>query len=199
MKTSFCYWIILAIAAMAFPNCCHDQKPDTGKGAGPVANPPAFCQLQDDNGNPIPASFAGTTGVTSRSHAANHLNQVLKVEHVCCQEFDRLIFTMDGFHEPTYTVEDAAAPFGDCGSGNPHTIPGQAFLQIKMTPAQGHGNGQATLPRDTSYSCPNLKHLAIICDFEADLTFVAGLNAKKPYRVLELHNPNTRLVVDIKH
>ena len=67
-----------------------------------------------------------------------------------------------------------------------------------MTPAQGHGTGQATLPRETSYQCANLKHLSITCDFESDLTFVVGVNAKKPYRVIELQNP-TRLVVDIKH
>jgi len=65
-----------------------------------------------------------------------------------------------------------------------------------MTPAQGHGTAQATLPRDTSYQCANLKHLSITCDFESDLTFVVGVNAKKPYRVIELQNP-TRLVVDI--
>src|SRR5262245_2962491 len=191
MKTSTCNWVTLVIAATALSACCCKQKTDTGKDAGPVGNPPALCLLNDDTGNPIPADFAGTTGATSRSHAANHVNQVLKVEHACCQGFDRLIFTMDGIHEPTYTIEYAAAPFSDCGSGNTHNVAGQAFLKIKMTPAEGHGNGQATLPRDTSYSCPNLKHLSIICDFESDLTFVIGLNAKKPYRVLELQNPNT--------
>jgi hypothetical protein len=66
-----------------------------------------------------------------------------------------------------------------------------------MKPAQGHGTGP-TLPRENSYQCANLKHLSITCDFEADLTFVVGLNTKKPYRVIELQNP-TRLVVDIKH
>lgn len=199
MKTSISLATTIAIAATSLSACCHTQKPDTGKAGGTVANPAALCQLQDDAGQPVPTNFAGTTGVTHQEHAANHLNQVLKVEHVCCQGFDRLIFTMDGIHQPTYTVEYAAAPFSDCGSGNTHNLPGQSFLKIKMSPAQGHGNGQPTLARDTAYDCRNLRHLAIICDFEADLTFVVGLNAKKPYRVLELQNPNTRLVVDIKH
>lgn len=105
---------------------------------------------------------------------------------------------VDGIHQPTYTVQYAQPPFTDCGSGNPHSVPGNAWLTIKMTPAQGHGAGQATLPRETSYRCANLRHLSITCDFEAGLTFVIGVNAKKPYRVIELQNP-TRLVVDIKH
>jgi hypothetical protein len=83
-------------------------------------------------------------------------------------------------------------------ASNTHHVPVNAWLTIKMTPAQGHGTGQATLPRETSYQCANLKHLSITCDFESDLTFVVGVNAKKPYRVIELQNP-TRLVVDIKH
>src|SRR5215475_388384 len=144
MKTSLCYWIVLTAATALSAGCCGNKPHDYGKGPGTTANPSALCQLQDDNGNPIPANFTGTTGTTHQGHAANHVNQILKVEHACCQDFDRLIFTVDGIHEPTYTIQYAAAPFSDCGSGNPHSIPGQAFLQIKMTPAQGHGNGQAT-------------------------------------------------------
>jgi len=155
--------------------------------------------LKDDDGHGIPANFTGTLGTIHQSHAANHVNEILSVEHACCQNFDRLVFAIDGIHEPTYTIQYAQAPFTDCGSGNTHPVPGNAWLTIKMTPAQGHGTGHPTLPRDTSYDCPNLKHLAITCDFEADLTFVVGLRTKKPFRVIELHNPTTRLVVDIKH
>jgi hypothetical protein len=194
-----------AMAAVLFltSSCCTPKPSDGGKGTGQTGNnpppPSALCMLQDDNGNPIPASFTGTLGTTHQGHAANHVNQILSVQHACCAGFDRLIFAVDGIHEPTYTIQYASAPFSDCGSGNTHHIPGDAFLAIKMTPAQGHGNGQATLPRDTLYSCPNLKHLAITCDFESDLTFVVGLKSKKPYRVIELQNPSTRLIVDIKH
>jgi hypothetical protein len=157
----------------------------------------ALCNLNDDNGHPIPQNFTGTLGTVHRSHAANHVNQILKVESSCCASFDRLVFFVDGIHQPTYTVKYAQPPFSDCGSGNTHAVPGSAFLTIKMTPAQGHGNGQATVPRETSLHCPNLKHLSVTCDFEADLTFVVGLNTKKPYRVIELQNP-TRLLLDVK-
>lgn len=170
--------------------------PNNGGGTG--TPPSALCTLTNDNGQMIPADFTGTVGTTHQGHAANHVNEIQSVQSACCEGFDRLVFAVDGIHEPTYTIGYAQPPFTDCGSGNTHAVPGNAWLTIKMTPAQGHGDGQTTLPRETSYQCPNLRHLSITCDFEAELTFVVGLNAKKPYRVIELQNP-TRLVVDIKH
>jgi hypothetical protein len=38
----------------------------------------------------------------------------------------------------------------------------------------------------------------LTCDFEAKVSFVLGLNSKKPYRVVELQNP-TRLIIDVKN
>jgi len=202
MKASLHVIVATAFAAAALASCC-TPKHDYGQGPGPMASPPPqsseLCQLKDDNGNPIPANFTGILGTTHQSHAANHVNQILSVQHACCEGFDRLVFAVDGIHEPTYTIQYAAPPFSGCGSGNTHHVPGNAFLTIRMSPAQAHGNNQAALPRYTSYSCHNLKHLAITCDFESDLTFVVGLKSKKPYRVIEVQNPSTRLIVDIKH
>lgn len=201
MKTSLRFLAVSALAAAVLltAGCCTTRH-DNGKGPGPVVNhppqSPALCILKDDDGHAIPADFSGTLGSTHQGHAANHVNEIQNVQSACCQNFDRLVFAVDGIHEPTYTIQYAQSPFSDCGSGNPHSVPGNAWLTIKMTPAQGHGT--VTLPRDTSYDCANLRHLSITCDFESDLTFVIGLNAKKPYRVIELQNP-TRLVVDIKH
>lgn len=164
----------------------------------PAGTNPAICDLTDDNGQPIPTDFTGTLGTTHQGHAANHVNEIQSVQAARCDGFDRLVFAVDGIHEPTYTIEYGQPLFTDCGSGNTHTVPGNAWLTIRMTPAQGHGDGQPTLPRDTTYECVNLRHLAITCDFEAELMFVVGLDSIKPYRVIELQNP-TRLVVDIKH
>jgi hypothetical protein len=52
--------------------------------------------------------------------------------------------------------------------------------------------------RDRHLNCRNLKQLVLTCDFEAKTAFVLGLDAKKPYRVVELQNP-TRLVIDVKN
>lgn len=166
---------------------------------GKPQHPSALCTLKDDNGHPIPAAFTGTSGTTHRSHAANHVNVVARVQSACCDGFDRLVFEMDGFHQATYTVKYAQPPFSDCGSGMTHAVAGRAWLQIQMTPAQAHTDeGKPTVLRDQQFHCANLKALAVTCDFEADTTFVIGLKSKKPYRVIELQNP-TRLVVDVKH
>ena len=184
--TSFRFLAVSATAAAAlFTIGCSSTRHDDRKGSGPVAHhppkPPALCLLKDDDGHAIPANFTGTLGTIHQGHAANHVNEIKSVQSACCKNFDRLVFAVDGIHQPTYTVQYAQPPFTDCGSGNTHSVPGNAWLTIKMTPAQGHGAGQATLPRETSYRCANLRHLSITCDFEADLTFVIGLNAKKPF------------------
>jgi len=162
--------------------------------------PSALCQIKDDNGNPMPATFTGTTGVTHRGHAANHVVEVQKVETICCAGFDRIVVTCDGFHHPTYTVKYVHPPIQECGSGNTVPVAGHAWLQISMKPAQAHTDaGQPTITeRNRHLNCPNLKQFVLPCDFEADVQLVFGLNAKKPYRVVELQNP-TRLVIDVKN
>ncbi|MEP6698825.1 MAG: hypothetical protein ABJB09_03765 [Verrucomicrobiota bacterium] len=160
----------------------------------------ALCQIKDDNGNAIPAIFTGTTSVTHRGHAANHVVEVQKVETICCAGFDRIVVTCDGFHHPTYTVKYVPAPIEECGSGNAVPVAGNARLQVSLKPAQAHTDaGQPTITdRNRHLYCPNLKHFVLPCDFESDVQLVFGLNAKKSYRVVELQNP-TRLVIDVKH
>ena len=162
--------------------------------------PSALCSLTDDNGNPIPATFTGTLNPRHQGHAASHVVLVQKAETACCDGFDRIVFTCEGFHHPTWKVRYVQPPIQQCASGNNIAVGGNAFLQISMDTAQAHTEaGQPTITdRDRHLNCPNLKHLALTCDFEAKVGFVFGLHSKKPYRVVELQNP-TRLVIDVKH
>src|SRR5919109_466374 len=66
--------------------------------------PSALCQLRDDNGNPIPATFTGTLNPSHQGHAATHVVLVQKAETACCTGFDRIVFTCEGFHHPTWKV-----------------------------------------------------------------------------------------------
>jgi hypothetical protein len=162
--------------------------------------PSALCGLRNDNGNPIPATFAGTLNPTHQGHAATHVVLVQKAETACCGGFDRIVFTCEGFHHPTWKVRYVHPPIQQCASGNNIAVTGNAFLQISMDTAQAHTDaGQPTITdRDRHLNCPNLKQLVLTCDFEAKVGFVLGLNSKKPYRVVELQNP-TRLVIDVKN
>jgi hypothetical protein len=79
-------------------------------------------------------------------------------------------------------------------------VVGHAKLRIAFDVAQAHTEaGQSTVsPRDRRLNCPNLRQLITTCDFEGKVEFVAGLDAMRPYRVVELQNP-TRLIIDVKH
>jgi hypothetical protein len=162
--------------------------------------PSALCHLNDDNGNPIPSTFAGTLNPSHRAHAATHVVLVQKAETACCEGFDRIVFTCEGFHHPTWKVRYVHPPIQQCGSGNNIAVSGNGFLQISMDTAQAHNDaGQPTITdRDRHLNCRNLKQLVLTCDFEAKVAFLVGLDSKKPYRVIELQNP-TRLIVDVKN
>ena len=162
--------------------------------------PSALCSLTDDNRNPIPAAFTGTLNPRHQGHAVTHVVLVQKVETACCNGFDRIVFTFEGFHHPTWKTRYVNPPIQQCASGNNIVVTGNAFLQISMDTAQAHTDaGQPTITdRNRHLNCPNLKQLVLTCDFEAKVGFVLGLSSKKAYRVVELQNP-TRLVIDVKN
>jgi len=161
--------------------------------------PSALCQLNDDNGNAIPAAFTGTLNPRHQSHAATHVVLLQKIETGCCIGFDRVVFTFEGFHHPTWRARYVNPPIQQCASGNNIPLAGNGFLQLSMDTAQAHTDaGQPTVERDRQLNCHNLKQLVLTCDFEAKVGVALGVSAKTPYRVVELQNP-TRLVIDVKN
>lgn len=131
--------------------------------------PSALCSLTDDNGNPIPAAFPGTLNPKHQGHAATRVVLVQKAETVSCNGFDRIVFTFEGFHLPTWRTRYINPPIQQCASGNNIVVSGHAFLQISMDTAQAHTDaGQPTITdRDRHLDCPNLKQLVSTSDFEA--------------------------------
>ena len=187
----------LALSVAGFTGCTSHPQPHPKP--TPHPHPSAACNIKDENGHPIPAHFSGTTGVTHRAHAATHVVLVQSLVTGCCEQFDRLVFNIEGFHQPTYTIKYAHPPFSQCGSGMNVPVPGHAWLDIRFKVAQAHTDaGQATVPNRINVNCSNLKRIDELCDFESDVEFVVSLDAKKPYRVVELQDP-TKLVIDIKH
>jgi hypothetical protein len=187
---SFLSPALCAIGLFSLAGCAMPGKP----------TPSALCQIKDGDGNPIPATFTGTLGVTREGHAANRIVVVQKVETACCNGFDRIVFGVDGFRLPTYTVQYVPSPIQHCASGQNIPVAGTAWLQISMDNAQAHTEeGQPTITdRNRPLNCPNLRQLVQTCDFEGKVNFVFGLNSRKPYRVVELQNP-TRLVINVKN
>jgi hypothetical protein len=54
------------------------------------------------------------------------------------------------------------------------------------------------LERALQPALPNLLELRLICDFEAQVEWIAALRSPQPVRVLRLREPS-RLVIDVRH
>jgi hypothetical protein len=114
--------------------------------------------------------------------------------------YDRVVFEFDRDEMPTYHLEYIDKPVRACGSGDTVPLAGDGWLEVRFTDAQAHTpEGEPTIKdRTRSPNLPVVKDLKITCDFESEVTWVAGVSSPNRYRVLELKSP-TRLVVDIKH
>ena len=147
------------------------------------------------------ADFAGTAGVTEKKNAnikgVAIMSGVRTARH---GNYDRIVFEFLGPDMPTYDTEYIDKPVRSCGSGETVPLAGDGWLEVRFTDAQAHTpEGDATIKdRQRSPNLPVVKDLKITCDFEAEVTWVAGVSSPNKYRVIELKNP-TRLAVDIKH
>jgi hypothetical protein len=113
--------------------------------------------------------------------------------------FDRVVFEFDGPQVPGYSIQYVDKPVVKCGSGDPTEVAGQGWLQVSLTPAQAHADGQSTITsRERKAALSVLQELELTCDFEAEVTWVLGAARPNKYRVMELREP-TRLVVDVQH
>ena len=78
-------------------------------------------------------------------------------------------------------------------------LAGQYRLQVQLFPAEAHdslGHGVVKPPHLDPAEAP-IVDLRQSCDFEADVTWVAGLLSRNGFRVIRLAHPN-RLVIDFR-
>ncbi|MBK9153899.1 MAG: hypothetical protein IPM25_06725 [Chloracidobacterium sp.] len=210
--------VILAIAFVIFISACGNQpqRLDTDKSAprpedqatnnqtppdGPADQSGSITKptLDDEIGNI--ADSAGTAGVTEKKNpninAVAIMSDVRTARHA---NYDRMVFEFLGPNMPTYHIEYIDKPVRSCGSGDVVSLAGDGWLEVRFTDAQAHApEGDATIKdRQRSPNLPIVKDLKITCDFEAEVTWVAGVASPNRYRVIELKNP-TRLAIDIRH
>lgn len=114
--------------------------------------------------------------------------------------FDRLVFEFDSDGLPQWHVAYLEGPATDCGSGADVPLAGSARLQVRFSGAHAHTEaGRPTSgPRRRRVDQPALRELVRTCDFEAEVTWVAGVAGRNAYRPRVLENP-ARLVLDIAH
>jgi hypothetical protein len=113
---------------------------------------------------------------------------------------DRLVFEFDSVGLPAWRVEYVDRPVRDCGTGDAVAVAGDAWLEIRFSGAQAHTqDGAATSgPRRRAVAQPILRELVRVCDFEGEVTWVAGVARANPYTPRGLAGPS-RLVIDIAH
>lgn len=115
--------------------------------------------------------------------------------------FDRIVFEFapqagGTAHLPAYTVSrQASAQFVKDPSGMPVTMRGSAGLRIVFHGASGATS--YTGSRDLTPGLPVVQEVEQLGDFEAVLSWGAGLSRASCLRTLQLANP-TRLVVDVQ-
>jgi len=115
--------------------------------------------------------------------------------------YDRIVFEFapqsgSTAHLPAYTVSrQASAKFVKDPSGLPVTMHGSAGLRIVFHGASGATS--YTGSRDLTPNLPVVQEVEQLGDFEAVLSWGAGLSQSSCIRTLELSNP-TRLVIDVQ-
>lgn len=114
--------------------------------------------------------------------------------------FDRIVFELGSGSAPGYHLEYIDKPVRRCGSGDVTTIAGDAWLEVRLEPANAHTpSGAPTIAdRDQTVDLKVVTELEQTCDFEAVVSWVVGVKRPNRYRVLALNDP-LRLVVDVKH
>lgn len=114
--------------------------------------------------------------------------------------FDRIVLEFEGQGVPSYRVGYLDPPVRQDGSGNKVDVAGNAFLELRTTPASGrtaHGETIYEGPRRVPGGRASVVNEVVRTgDFEANLAWVAGVDRRRPFAVAFLKDP-LRLVVDV--
>ena len=146
---------------------------------------------------PTFTTAASSADVASTGPEAPILRAVRVGEH---DGFDRIVFEFDSDGLPQWHVSYIQAPVIHCGSGDEVEVAGAAWLQVRFSGANAHTeSGEGTSgPARRAPALPSLRELVRTCDFEAEVTWIAGVAAERAYRPRVLEAP-ARLVIDIAH
>ncbi|GAA4939956.1 hypothetical protein HD597_009035 [Nonomuraea thailandensis] len=125
--------------------------------------------------------------------------EVTGVRHAAHGAYDRLVVDLKG-DIPGYSVKWVDELVQD-GSGKPIDVPGGAYLQLTLFPANAHDEeGTPTWTGGPVYPARlgNLKDVVRTGDFEARVGIALVLGKRAPFRVTEQGSPS-RLILDVAH
>ncbi|MBW3573589.1 MAG: hypothetical protein KY450_01825 [Actinobacteria bacterium] len=149
------------------------------------------------------SAFQGSTTPTSAPTPPGTEVALLADVRVAGQQgFDRVVFEFADSQLPGYDISYLDGPAIQDGSGEEVEVAGGSALEVRLAPASGVDlrrgtfeptyTGQRRVRGDTEV----VTEVVRIGDFEANLTWVIGLDEMVPYRVEVLSNP-ARVVIDL--
>ena len=144
-----------------------------------------------------PTTGISLAGRTNSGYATQRVRAVRIGNH---PGSDRVVFEFYDAGLPEWQVKYVDRPLLDCGSGEPVTVSGDAWLQITFRGAQAHTEAgeESGGPRRQIVNQANLRELVRTCDFEGEVMWVAGVVRPDGYTAQVLAEPS-RLVIDVLH
>jgi hypothetical protein len=117
-----------------------------------------------------------------------------------CDDHVAFLYRVRGVAPPSCTIEYRAGPFTTDASGAPVAVAGSAFVVVRCFPAYGYDyeTGQTTYTGPNRIEAAGTRHvreLVKIGDNEGALTWVIGLDARRPFAVSATGTPAKQLVV----
>ncbi|GAA5043435.1 hypothetical protein HNP84_004423 [Thermocatellispora tengchongensis] len=199
---------VLAVSVVLLAGC-------GGGGPGPAPSEPASTaptSRAPEASTPAPSPSSPTAEPTQAALGPPTATGELEVVHELAEpttvtgaryarhdDYDRVVIDLDG-QIPGYTIRWVDEVVQD-GSGEPVEVPGGAYLQITLTPAQAHDDtGESTWAGGPIFQAglPNVRSVVRNGDFEGIVSVALALDHKAGFRALEQRSPN-RLVIDVAH
>ncbi len=148
---------------------------------------------------PIPIP---TTPVTSPATTTPSLLTKVSEQGDNCVDHVVFDFVTKGAGLPGYTIDYGNPPFTMDGSGAPVSVPGNAFITVRISPGYGYDfvNGKPTYTGSKNITVTGANHVQSIVqtgDFEGVLNWVIGLDSKRPFSVEATATPRRQLVVTV--
>ncbi|HEV2069383.1 MAG TPA: hypothetical protein VGR26_06285 [Acidimicrobiales bacterium] len=190
--------VLLSLALVGLAGCGDDEPDDgdlaaedtTSTSESTSTTGPATTTSAPEPSTTMAAGneFKGTTSPTSTPAPPDLTVALLTAVEVGAGDgVDRVSFTFEG-GIPGYDVSYIDPPVRQDGSGDEVEVDGTAFLSIRFAPASGFDAFETfeptyTGPSEVRGDTEVVTEAVRVGDFEANLTWVVGVDEKVPYRI----------------
>jgi hypothetical protein len=141
---------------------------------------------------------AGAVPAQSAQPPAPDIPELTGIRTAMHPTFDRIVLDFSG-PRPQVSCRFVDELVRD-GSGEIEMLPGAAFAEVRMTPAQAHDDaGNSSYPGPRKFRTANLNNgtaIAITGDYEAYLSVGVGMRKQTWVKAFTLDAP-TRVVIDV--